>query len=254
MTSAVRVPVPHSQAVPMLTPITLSVVIPLYNECNTLEQLVEKVVAADIGKNNGKEIIIVDDGSTDGSREIAAALADRHPGMVRACPQPQNQGKGAALKRGFAEASGDVVVVQDADLEYDPADYKIMLQPILDGRADVVFGSRFLSGAHRVLYFWHSVGNAAFTTMSNMLTDLNLTDMETCYKMFRAPIIKSITLESNRFGFEPEVTAKLARVPGIRIFEVPVSYNGRTYADGKKISWKDGVAAVWWIARYNLFK
>ncbi|MEW5853971.1 MAG: glycosyltransferase family 2 protein [Myxococcota bacterium] len=236
----------------MTNPIVLSVVIPVYNEKNTLQTLVERVRSAPIGERNRKEIILVDDGSSDGSREIAAALAEKYPDVIRFCPQPQNMGKGAALRRGFEEASGDVVVVQDADLEYDPHEYQVMLAPILEGKADVVYGSRFLSGPHRVLYFWHSVGNKVFTTFSNMMTDLNLTDMETCYKMFRTSVIKSIKLESNRFGFEPEVTAKLARIPGIRIFEVPVSYNGRTYEEGKKIGWKDGVAAMWWIAKYNL--
>jgi glycosyltransferase involved in cell wall biosynthesis len=242
------------QLPPLTSPITLSVVIPVYNEQGTLAQLVERVLAAPIGEGNRKEVLLVDDGSRDGSREIAAALAERYPDQVRACPQPANMGKGAALRRGFAEATGDVVVVQDADLEYDPWDYQAMLKPILDGKADVVFGSRFLSGPHRVLYFWHRVGNGLFTTLSNMMTDLNLTDMETCYKMFRAPVIKGLRLESDRFGFEPEVTAKVARIPGIRVFEVPVSYNGRTYEEGKKIGWKDGVAALWWIVKYNTLR
>lgn len=244
----------HSDSSPFTSPVTLSVVIPVYNERNTLATLVELVRKADIGPGNKKEIILVDDGSKDGSKEIAAALAEQHPQEIRYCPQPHNMGKGAALRRGIAEATGDIVVIQDADLEYDPSEYSVMLKPILDGKADVVFGSRFLSGPHRVLYFWHSVGNQVFTTFSNMLTDLNLTDMETCYKMFRAPVIKSIQLTTDRFGFEPEVTAKLAKIPGIRVFEVPISYNGRTYEEGKKIGWKDGVAAMWWIARFNLFK
>jgi len=233
--------------------ITLSVVIPVYNEKATLRSLVQRVLDANIGSNK-KELVLVDDGSKDGSDQIARDLAAEHPGVIKAFQQPQNMGKGAALRRGIQEATGDVVVIQDADLEYDPAEYPVLLQPILDGKADVVFGSRFLSGPHRVLYFWHSVGNRIFTTYSNMLTDLNLTDMETCYKMFRAPIIKSLTLKSDRFGFEPEVTAKLAKIPEIRIFEVPISYNGRTYAEGKKIGWKDGVAAMWWITRYNLWR
>jgi glycosyltransferase involved in cell wall biosynthesis len=242
------------QFTPIKLPFTLSVVIPVYNERATLQALVNRVLTSDIGPGNRKELILVDDGSTDGSREIAQALADQHAAEVRFCPQPRNMGKGAALKRGIAEATGDLLIIQDADLEYDPHEYGVLLKPIVDGQADVVFGSRFLSGPHRVLYFWHSLGNAFFTTFSNMLTDLNLTDMETCYKMFRAEVIKSITLESNRFGFEPEVTAKLSKIPGIRIYEVPISYNGRTYEEGKKINWKDGVAAVWWIARYNLLK
>ncbi|MBI5496199.1 MAG: glycosyltransferase family 2 protein [Deltaproteobacteria bacterium] len=245
----------HAPAVtPLKRPYTLSVVIPVYNEKATLQTLVERVLAVDLGADARKELILVDDGSTDGSREIAEALQDKHAGTVRACPQPHNQGKGAALRRGIAEATGDLVIIQDADLEYEPGEYPVLLAPILDGRADVVYGSRFLSGAHRVLYFWHSLGNTFFTTLSNMLTDLNLTDMETCYKVFRGEIIKSITIESDRFGFEPEVTAKLARLPGIRIYEVPISYNGRTYDEGKKINWKDGVAAVWWIGRFNLWK
>ena len=237
---------------PLTGDITLSVVVPVYNERNTLADLVEKVMAVDVGPVRRKQIILVDDGSTDGSREICAELEQQYPDVIKFCPQPANMGKGAALRRGIAEATGEVLVIQDADLEYDPADYRTLMEPIVAGRADVVYGSRFLSGPHRVLYFWHAVGNRLFTLLSNMLTDLNLTDMETCYKMFRTEVIKAITLETDRFGFEPEVTAKLARVHGIRIYEVPISYCGRTYEEGKKISWKDGVAAVYWILRFNL--
>jgi glycosyltransferase involved in cell wall biosynthesis len=226
-------------------PLTLSVVIPVYNERRTFLQLLDAVRAVPIHK----EVLIVDDCSTDGTTELLREQVDGVIPGVRVVYQSHNQGKGAALRRGFEEARGDIVLVQDADLEYDPREYPQLIQPILAGKADVVYGTRFQGGAHRVLYFWHSVGNRFLTTLSNMFTDLNLTDMETCYKIFRREVIQGIPLRQNRFGFEPEVTAKIAR-RGWRIFEVPISYNGRSYAEGKKIGWKDGVQAIWCILRY----
>ncbi len=222
----------------------LSVVIPVYNEKNTILELLRRVRAVDLPK----EIILVDDFSTDGTREVLAGLEPADD--LRVLLQPSNMGKGAALRAGFGAVAGDIVVVQDADLEYDPAEYHALAQPILQGKADVVYGSRFLGGPHRVLLFWHSVGNKVLTTLSNMLTDLNLTDMETCYKMFRAEVLKKIKLRENRFGFEPEFTAKVARA-GFRIYEVPISYSGRDYSEGKKIGWKDGVAAIYFIFKYR---
>jgi len=224
----------------------LSVVIPVYNERATVEELLKRVQAVPLDK----EIVIVDDGSTDGTRELLAGLAAAD-GSVRVFLQPANRGKGAALRRGFAEARGAVVLIQDADLEYDPTDYPTLLEPIERGVADVVFGSRFLGGPHRVLFFWHSVGNWVLTTLSNMLTNVNLTDVWTCYKVFRAEVLRAITLKEDRFGFEAEVTAKVARGRW-RIYEVPISYHGRTYAEGKKITWKDGVRGVWCTLRYGL--
>ena len=227
----------------------VSVIVPCFNEMSTILALVERVLAAPFDK----EVIVVDDGSTDGTCELLAEKVSLLPG-VRVLLQDRNLGKGAALRRGFAEAKGDVVIVQDADLEYDPAQIPFVVAPILAGHADVVYGSRFLGGPHRVLYFWHAVGNSLLTLLSNMVTDLNLTDMENCYKAFRREIIQSLTLEENRFGFEPEVTVKLAREKGIRIYEVPVSYHGRTYAEGKKIGMKDGFRALWCLAKYGLRK
>jgi glycosyltransferase involved in cell wall biosynthesis len=222
----------------------LSVIIPCYNEAATVEQVVEQVVKSPYAA----EVIVVDDGSTDGTRAILDRLT--HPD-VRVLLQPHNQGKGAALRRGFAEATAEYVVVQDADLEYDPAEYGALIEPLANGLADVVFGSRFVSShPHRVLYYWHSVGNRFLTTLSNMFTNLNLTDMETCYKAFRREVIQSVTIEEDRFGFEPEVTAKVARA-GWRVYEVGIGYNGRTYAEGKKIGWRDGVRAVWCILKYS---
>lgn len=229
----------------------LSVVIPCYNEERTLEGVVDRVLAAErCGLDI--EVIIVDDGSRDRSAEVMKTLAEKHPQIV-AVFHAMNQGKGAALRTGFQKASGDIVLVQDADQEYDPNEYPKLLRPILNGRADVVFGSRFKGGDEaRVLYFWHSVGNKVLTLASNMFTNINLTDMETCYKVFRREIIQSVTIEENRFGFEPEITAKIAKMHP-RIFEVGISYNGRTYEEGKKIGWKDGVRALYCIVRYNLF-
>lgn len=223
---------------------SLSVVVPCFNEEATIATLVEQVLASPWVS----EIVVVDDGSSDGSREVLAGLSDPRVSVVL---HDRNQGKGAALRTGFAKATADFVVVQDADLEYDPSEYGVLLEPLLDDRADVVFGSRFLSGRpHRVLYFWHSMGNRFLTLLSNMFTDLNLTDMETCYKCFRRSVIQSIEIEEDRFGFEPEITAKLARGK-FRIYEVGISYSGRTYAEGKKIGWRDGVRAVYCIVRYS---
>lgn len=225
----------------------LSVLVPVYNERSTIEFILEVVRAQQIRT----EVICVNDCSTDGSTEILDRLyADGK--IDKLIHQPVNRGKGAAIRTAIAASTGNVVIVQDADLEYDPADWETLLEPIVDGRADAVFGSRFLSGTHRVLFFWHSVGNRLLTMTSNMFTNLNLTDMETCYKAMRGDLARSLPLTSDRFGFEPEVTARLARA-GARIYEVPISYSGRTYAEGKKINWKDGVAAIWHIVRYNLF-
>lgn len=242
---------PSSVSVPTLK--TLSVVIPCYNEAASLEAIVGRVLAAD-RMGLGLEIVAVNDGSRDGTAEIAEKLARAHP-EIRLIRHAVNQGKGAALRTGFAGATGDVVLVQDADLEYSPADYPKLLKPILDGRADVVFGSRFRSAEEmRVLYFWHYAANKGLTFLSNMLTNLNLTDMETGYKVFRREIVARIAIRENRFGFEPEITAKVARLrPRPRIYEVGISYSGRTYEEGKKIGFKDGVRAVWCILRYGLF-
>jgi glycosyltransferase involved in cell wall biosynthesis len=224
----------------------LSIVIPVYNERNTIAAIIAEVRDAEtLGLE--REIIIVDDCSTDGTREVLAGYERQVD--VRVFHQAHNQGKGAALRRGFSEATGDLILIQDADLEYDPADYPDLLWPILSGKADVVYGSRFLGGPHRVLFFWHYVGNKLLTMLSNMLTNLNLTDMETGYKVFRTEILRQVRLRSNRFGFEPEVTAKVARLR-CRIYETPISYHGRTYEEGKKIGWKDGVQAVYCILRY----
>jgi glycosyltransferase involved in cell wall biosynthesis len=226
----------------------LSIVIPVYNEERWVEKLVERVIAAD-SCGLVKELVMVNDCSTDRTAAILAELAARHP-EIRLFEQDKNRGKGAALQRGFREATGDLVLVQDADLEYSPSEYPTLLRPILDDVADVVLGSRFLGGPHRVLFYWHSVGNKVLTTLSNVFTNLNLTDMETCYKVFRADVIKSITLEQQRFGIEPEIVAKVAR-SGARIFEVPISYSGRTYEEGKKIGWRDGVKALYCVLRYS---
>lgn len=230
----------------------LSVVIPAYNERATIEKLLERVASAPLPAGVTLEMVVVDDGSRDGTRELLRELAQKAEPPFHYVEHEKNQGKGAAVRTGFGAATGDILLVQDADLEYSPNDYPVLLQPILDGQADVVFGSRFLGGPHRVLFFWHSVGNRFLTTLSNMFTDLNLSDMETCYKVFKAEVLRGMKLRSNRFGIEPELTAKVAKTRA-RIYEVPISYHGRTYAEGKKIGWKDGFSAIWSILRYNLF-
>ena len=225
----------------------VSVVIPVYNEVSTIREIVARVQAVDFDK----EIIIVDDGSTDGTRELLQEITLSQEN-IRVIYHDRNQGKGAALRTGFEGATGDIVIVQDADLEYDPREYPILLEPILDGRADVVYGSRFLGGPHRVLFFWHYLGNKFLTLLSNAVTNLNLTDMETCYKVFKREVLAGMNLKSNRFGFEPEFTVKIAK-KGFRIYEVPISYSGRTYAEGKKIGWKDGVKAIFAIIWFRFF-
>jgi len=228
------------------SPPTLTVVVPVFNEAATVRELLRRVKASPFAS----EIVVVDDGSTDGTSELLRAEAG---GRVRVLSHERNRGKGAALRTGFSAATGDVVVVQDADLEYDPAEYPALLGPIADGRADAVYGSRFLGGPHRVLYARHRVGNALLTFLSNLVTNLNLTDMETCYKAVRRPFLEALSLVEDRFGFEPELTAKLARA-GARIYEVPISYSGRTYEEGKKIGWKDGVRALWCIWWYGVLR
>lgn len=229
----------------------LSVIIPAYNERATIEQLLRRVAAAPLPPGVDIEMVVVDDGSRDGTRDVVRELVARGDLPLRLIEHAQNRGKGAAVRTGFAEARGDIALVQDADLEYSPDDYPALLEPILTGLADVVFGSRFLGGPHRVLFFWHSVGNKALTMLSNMMTNLNLSDMETCYKVFRMDVLRQLHLRSDRFGIEPEITAKVAKLR-VRIYEVPISYHGRTYAEGKKIGWKDGVSAIWAILRFNL--
>jgi len=225
----------------------LSVVMPVYNEQATLREVVARVLAVPVDL----ELICVDDGSRDGSCEILAELAAAHP-QIRVSLQPKNTGKGAALRLGIQQTTGDFVLIQDADLEYDPADYPALLGPLVQGKADVVYGSRFLgSGPHRVLYYWHSVGNWLLTILSNALTNMNMTDMETCYKVFRREILQAIPIEEDRFGFEPEITVKIAK-RGLRVYEVGISYWGRTYEEGKKIGWKDGFRALWCLLKYTL--
>jgi len=222
----------------------LSIVIPIYNERETLETLIAKVNAVDYDK----EILLIDDFSSDGTREVLKKYENKENFQV--LYHDHNQGKGAALRTGFSNVNGDIIIIQDADLEYNPADYGTLIEPILDGRADVVYGSRFLGGPHRVLFFWHSIGNMVLTTFSNMLTNINLTDMETGYKVFTKKVNDTLTFKCDRFGFEPEFTAKVAK-NNFRIFEVPISYNGRDYSEGKKITWKDGVAAIWYIIKFK---
>jgi len=236
----------------------LSVVIPVFNEEATLEVLLDKVQTAPLPDAvEALEIVVVDDCSGDRTWSVleawkSTARQDGRPLEVTRHRHPKNRGKGAALRTGFAATAGEVLLIQDADLEYDPADYPALLQPIVDGHAEVVYGSRFLGGPHRVLFYWHYLGNTFLTRLSNVFSDINLTDMETCYKVFKREVIEDITLRSDRFGFEPEFTAKVARL-GVRIYEVPISYHGRTYAEGKKIGWKDGVSAIWSILRFNLW-
>jgi len=228
----------------------LSIIVPVYNEKHTILQILERIEKTPYEK----EIIVIDDCSTDGTREIL-----RQPELARTIPSLRvlyhnvNQGKGAALRTGIVDAAGDIIIIQDADLEYDPSEYGVLIHPIRSGLADVVYGSRFLSGPHRVLFFWHSLGNKVLTLLSNMFTDLNLTDMETGYKAFRRELFSKITIEENRFGFEPEITAKVARLR-CRLYEVPISYFGRDYSEGKKITWKDGVAALYCILKYNVLR
>ena len=228
----------------------LSIVIPVYNEVDTIEEIMGQVLAVDVGME--REIVLVDDCSQDGSRDKLSTLQQKHSDW-KVCFHEVNQGKGAALRTGFAAATGDLVLIQDADLEYDPRDYPKLLEPVLEGRADVVYGSRFLGGGpHRVVYFWHSIGNRFLTLLSNMMTDLNLTDMEVCYKLFKKDVLEGVTIRENRFGFEVEITAKVARGKKWRIYEVPIAYYGRSYAEGKKITWRDGMRALWCILKYRV--
>ena len=234
---------------------TLSVIVPAYNEERTISTILDSVLAVELPGGIAKEIVVVNDSSTDATdQRVRDYLGARPKAPVRYIVHERNQGKGAAIHTGIRLASGDAVIVQDADLEYDPREYGDLLRPMIEGRADVVYGSRFKgSHPHRILFFWHSIGNHFLTFLSNMFTNLNLTDMETCYKLFRSELIKSLPLKEKRFGFEPEVTARISRLPGVRIYEIGISYYGRTYAEGKKIDWKDGIRAVYCIVKYNLF-
>jgi len=233
----------------------LSIIIPVYNEARTIHKILDKVRAVKLINDIQKELILVNDASSDDSELVINQYIAEHPDTnIQFYNHKVNQGKGAALQTGIAQATGEYLVIQDADLEYDPAEYNILLKPVLDGFADVVYGSRFMGGKpHRILFFWHSIGNKFLTSLSNMFTNLNLTDMETCYKLFKTNMIQSLNLKEKRFGFEPEVTAKISRIPGVRIYEVGISYYGRTYEEGKKINWKDGFRAIYCIIIYNIF-
>lgn len=234
----------------------LSIIVPAYNEGPTIHHILDQLRVVELTNAIQKEIIVVNDASTDNTEQAVERYQEKHPDFpINYLKHEKNQGKGAALHTGFAAATGDFTIVQDADLEYDPREFNILLEPALRGVADVVYGSRFMGGnAHRILFFWHSIGNKFLTFLSNMFTNLNLTDMETCYKLFRTDILKSLSLKEKRFGFEPEVTAKVARVPKIRIYEVGISYYGRTFEEGKKINWKDGFRAIYCILKYNFFR
>ena len=235
---------------------SLTVIVPAYNEGKTISIILDKVRSSESAFDIEKEIIVVNDCSRDDTKTVVERFINEHPGMhLRLVSHEVNRGKGAAIRTGIKHATGDCVIIQDADLEYDPGEFDCLLKPIMDGVADVVYGSRFMGGgAHRVLFFWHSIGNKILTTLSNAFTNMNLTDMETCYKMFRRELIQSVTLKENRFGFEPEITAKIARIPNLRIYEVGISYYGRTYAEGNKTNWKDGFRAIYCIFKYNLLR